>query len=161
MPQQLKLRVNYSILHVVAAALEPRTTYKLDSDDFKSPSKHLLLCYCSLQGLTLGCSHALGMSVLSNSKNTPKRRDSYYIIMLCFPQVQQQESWPDLHVPTQPLSKPHVQKRSTFLERSKELLRVEDLKQPIIIENYKEMFHKLLCWEEKEHITLLHKRLVS
>ena len=84
--------------------------------------------------------------------------------MLCFPQVQQRESWPDLHtelVPTQPLSKPHVHKRSTFLERSKELLHVEDLKQPIIMENYKEMFHKLLCWEEKEHITLLHQRLVS
>ena len=38
---------------------------------------------------------------------------------------------------------------------------MEDLKHPITTENYKEMFYKLLCWEEKEHITLLHERLVS
>ena len=48
---------------------------------------------------------------------------------------------------------------STFLERVKEELYIEDIKPMLTTENYKEKFHKLLCWEEMEHITLLHNRL--
>ncbi|CAI8052184.1 hypothetical protein GBAR_LOCUS28565 [Geodia barretti] len=83
---------------------------------------------------------------------------------LMSPQVQQQDSWPDPHteyVPDPPRSKPPtIQTKSTFQKRSKELLQLEDLIEPLTITNYKKKFHRLLCWEEKEHITLLHDRLV-
>jgi hypothetical protein len=79
-----------------------------------------------------------------------------------FIRIQQQDSWPDPHkeyVPDPPRSKPlSYRTKSTFQKRSKELLQLEDLKEPITITNYKKMFQKLLCWEEKEHITLLHDR---
>ena len=48
---------------------------------------------------------------------------------------------------------------STFLERVKEDLCVDDIKPELTTANYREKFHKLLCWEEMEHITLLHDRL--
>ena len=35
---------------------------------------------------------------------------------------------------------------------------LEDLQYELSRENYKERFHKLLCWEEKEHIDILGKR---
>jgi superfamily I DNA and/or RNA helicase/exoribonuclease R len=47
---------------------------------------------------------------------------------------------------------------STFLERVKEDLCVDDIKPELTTANYREKFHKLLCWEEREHITLLHDR---
>ena len=85
----------------------------------------------------------------------------YAGIFLC---IQQQDSWPDPHteyVPDPPRSKPPtIQTKSTFQKRSKELLQLEDLIEPLTITNYKKKFHRLLCWEEKEHITLLHDRLV-
>ncbi len=47
-----------------------------------------------------------------------------------------------------------------FLERTKDVLDVEDVQQPLTRENYKEKFHKLLCWEEKRHIEILKERFV-
>ena len=49
-------------------------------------------------------------------------------------------------------------KYSSFLERVKEYLDIEDIEPNLTQENYREKFHKLLCWEESEHITLLHER---
>ena len=45
-----------------------------------------------------------------------------------------------------------------FDERVKEVLIEEDLKHDLCRDNYKVQFHKLLCWEEKEHIDILGKR---
>ena len=53
----------------------------------------------------------------------------------------------------------YAAKCSTFMERVKETLDITDIKQELTRENYKEKFHKLLCWEEKEHIDILGKRL--
>ena len=59
-------------------------------------------------------------------------------------------------------SRPSYQpKNSTFLERLKEELDVNDITPELTAENYKEKFHKLLCWEEMQHITILHERFVS
>ena len=51
-------------------------------------------------------------------------------------------------------------KYSTFFERVKEELKIEDVLTDLTAASYKEKFHKLLCWEEKEHITVLHERYV-
>ena len=45
------------------------------------------------------------------------------------------------------------------MERVKEDLDIADIQQELTRENYKEKFHKLLCWEEKEHIDILERRL--
>ena len=45
------------------------------------------------------------------------------------------------------------------MERVTERLTIADIKQELTRGNYKEKFHKLLCWEEKEHIDILGKRL--
>ena len=47
---------------------------------------------------------------------------------------------------------------SSFLNRVEAELKIEDIKPELTVENYREKFHKLLCWEEKEHITILHER---
>lgn len=47
---------------------------------------------------------------------------------------------------------------SDFLERIKDILDVADVEQPLTRENYREKFHKLLCWEEKRHIEILKER---
>ena len=49
-------------------------------------------------------------------------------------------------------------KSKDFGDRVKEELFEEDLKQKLCRDNYKELFHKLLCWEEREHIEILGKR---
>ena len=48
--------------------------------------------------------------------------------------------------------------RSKFLDRVKEELYIEDIMAQLTVTNYKDKFHKLLCWEEMEHITLLRDR---
>ena len=45
------------------------------------------------------------------------------------------------------------------MERVTERLNIADIQQEVTRENYKEKFHKLLCWEEKEHIDILGNRL--
>ena len=55
----------------------------------------------------------------------------------------------------------YAEKCSTFMERVKGTLYIADIQQELTRENYKEKFHKLLCWEEKEHIDILGKRLES
>ena len=45
------------------------------------------------------------------------------------------------------------------MERVTECLNIADIQQEVTRENYKEKFHKLLCWEEKEHIDILGNRL--
>ena len=45
------------------------------------------------------------------------------------------------------------------MERVKETLDIADIQQELTRQNYKEKFHKLLCWEEKEHIDILERRL--
>ena len=53
----------------------------------------------------------------------------------------------------------YAAKCSTFMERVEEDLDIADIRQELTRENYKEKFHKLLCWEEKEHIDILERRL--
>ena len=48
--------------------------------------------------------------------------------------------------------------RYEFLDRVKEELYIEDITPELTVANYKEKFRKLLCWEEKEHITALRDR---
>ena len=55
----------------------------------------------------------------------------------------------------------HHTKNATFAERVKDELKLEDIQAELTIENYKDKFHKLLCWEEMEHISLLHERFVN
>ena len=45
------------------------------------------------------------------------------------------------------------------MERVTEHLNIADIQQEVTRENYQEKFHKLLCWEEKEHIDILGNRL--
>ena len=59
----------------------------------------------------------------------------------------------------QQLQSQYAAKCSTFMERVRETLDVADIQQELTRENYKEKFHKLLCWEEKEHIDILGRRL--
>ena len=47
-----------------------------------------------------------------------------------------------------------------FHERIQEPLDKQDIKRNLTTDNYKEKFHKLLCWEEKKHIELLEARYV-
>ena len=51
-------------------------------------------------------------------------------------------------------------KYSSFLGRVKEDLVIEDIKPNLTVKNYREKFNKLLCWEEMEHISLLHERYI-
>ena len=53
----------------------------------------------------------------------------------------------------------YAAKCSTFMERVTETLDIADIQQELTRETYKEKFHKLLCWEEKEHIDILERRL--
>ena len=62
---------------------------------------------------------------------------------------------------TKPVSSNYKMKKSTFLDRVKQELTLEDIEQDLTALNYKQKFHMLLCWEEKEHITILHERLSS
>ena len=55
----------------------------------------------------------------------------------------------------------HQAKYTTFAERVKDELKLEHIQAELTIENYKDKFHKLLCWEEMEHISILHHRFVS
>ena len=55
----------------------------------------------------------------------------------------------------------YAAKCSTFMERVTETLDIADIQQELTRENYKEKFHKLLCWEEKEHVEILGRRLES
>ena len=59
----------------------------------------------------------------------------------------------------QQLQDQYAAKCSTFMERVKETLDIADIQQELTRENYKQKFHKLLCWEEKEHIDILGRRL--
>lgn len=52
-------------------------------------------------------------------------------------------------------------KYTTFSERVKDDLNLEDIQAELTIANYRDKFHKLLCWEEMEHISILHHRFVS
>ena len=49
-------------------------------------------------------------------------------------------------------------KNRAFLARRSEGLYIEDIEPELTVTNYKDKFHKLLCWEEMEHITVLHER---
>ena len=55
----------------------------------------------------------------------------------------------------------HQPKYATFAERVKDDLKLEDIQAELTIVNYKDKFHKLLCWEEMEHISILHDRFVN
>ena len=73
-------------------------------------------------------------------------------------QIQQQDSWPDLHTHQYPHRSRAI--KSTFLDRVKKVLCLEDITPALTFRNYKEKFHNLLCWEEMEHISLLRERFV-
>ena len=60
-----------------------------------------------------------------------------------------------LYVPLQ-----HERDYTDFLQRLEEDLTIADIEKPLTRENYKEKFHKLLCWEEKTHIEILEERLI-
>lgn len=55
----------------------------------------------------------------------------------------------------------YAAKMFRFQDRIQEPLDIEDVKQKLTTDNYKEKFHKLLCWEEKKHIELLEKRYLG
>ena len=54
----------------------------------------------------------------------------------------------------------YAARKTDFLERLEEDLTIADIENPLTRENYKEKFHKLLCWEEKAHIEILEERLI-
>ncbi len=43
----------------------------------------------------------------------------------------------------------------TFEERVKSELRIESIQMELTASTYKDKFHNLICWEEKEHIDIL------
>ena len=45
-----------------------------------------------------------------------------------------------------------------FSKRIQDQLDIADIEQELTSQNYKEKFHKLLCWEEKTHIDILQQR---
>ena len=55
----------------------------------------------------------------------------------------------------------HQPKNTIFSERVKDDLKLEDIQAELTIENYKDKLHNLLCWEEMEHISILHDRFVN
>ena len=55
----------------------------------------------------------------------------------------------------------YAAKMFRFQDRIQEPLDIEDIKQKLTSDNYKEKFHKLLCWEEKKHIELLEERYLG
>ena len=54
----------------------------------------------------------------------------------------------------------YAAKKNDFADRLEEELVLGDVQVELARTNYKEKFHKLLCWEEKTHIEILEKRLV-
>ncbi len=58
----------------------------------------------------------------------------------------------------QPNQRRYAARSVYFSERIKEELFIDDIQRPLTQENYKEKFHKLLCWEEKKHIEILEER---
>lgn len=52
----------------------------------------------------------------------------------------------------------YAAKASIFLARVQEPLQIADIHEELTRDNYKEKFHKLLCWEEKAHIEALEKK---
>ena len=62
-----------------------------------------------------------------------------------------------MHMPVQ---RDYAARKTDFLARLEEELSITDIEKPLTQENYKEKFHKLLCWEEKTHIVILEERLI-
>ena len=60
-----------------------------------------------------------------------------------------------------PVQRDYAARKTDFLARLEEELSITDIEKPLTRENYKEKFHKLLCWEEKAHIVILEERLIS
>jgi len=52
----------------------------------------------------------------------------------------------------------YAAKATNFLARIREALCLGDIQVELTRDNYKEKFHKLLCWEEKAHIEILEGR---
>lgn len=48
-----------------------------------------------------------------------------------------------------------------YFVRYKDKLDERIFQGPLTLENYRERFHHLLCWEEKEHIATLSNRYVD
>ena len=59
---------------------------------------------------------------------------------------------------TSPWQHHYAAKASIFLARVQEPLQIADIREELTRDNYKEKFHKLLCWEEKAHIEALEKK---
>ena len=49
---------------------------------------------------------------------------------------------------------------TTYFQKYKEKLNTQMFQKPytLTVENYQESFHHLLCWEEKEHMSILANR---
>ena len=47
---------------------------------------------------------------------------------------------------------------ATYYERHKDELETNRLEDPLTVQNYKEKFHYLLCWEQREHEKQLAER---
>ena len=45
-----------------------------------------------------------------------------------------------------------------FFQKYREKLDIQVFEEPLTVANYQERFHHLLCWEEKEHMSILAKR---
>jgi len=62
---------------------------------------------------------------------------------------------------TTPVAQTAVRKQrwsSKYFEEYRHKLSTNIISKPLTIENYREKFHHLLCWEEKEHCDILTKR---
>ena len=73
---------------------------------------------------------------------------------------QQKQSAQSEDLSGNPKSPPHsyAAKETEFSTRIQEDLQIEDVEVELTQANYKEKFHKLLCWEEKAHIEILGKK---
>ena len=77
----------------------------------------------------------------------------------CLPQINQQPAVVASTTISTGDSKPprhnYAAKATKFLARIRDDLLIEDIQVELTQANYKEKFHKLLCWEEKAHIEVL------
>ena len=52
----------------------------------------------------------------------------------------------------------NVPQHTTYFWKYEKKLDTQILERPLTVNTYRETFHHLLCWEEKEHMSILAKR---
>ena len=81
------------------------------------------------------------MQTLADAKSMPKKKKTFV-----------QPSHQDVM---------NAPQHTEFFQKYREKLDTTMFKGPLTVANYQERFHHLLCWEEKEHMSILAKRLSS